>query len=201
MRSYEFGLGQSKTTACDGGIIRNPQSTIRNQKGFTLLEMVMVMTIIVILAVIGVTSYQQVQLKAKETLLKEDLNTMRKLIDQYEADRELLPQSLDDLVSAGYMREVPIDPITGEKDWATETGESTIARDAQQGIVNVHSNAAGEGSDGKAYDRHAWHLSNTFWRRNQENLLVADNQTRLYERSRPELQAVYSAIAWGPAGA
>ena len=154
MRSYEFGLGQSKTTAGDGGIIRNPQSAIRNQKGFTLLEMVMVMTIIVILATIGVASYQQVQLKAKETLLKEDLHSMRKLIDQYEADRELLPQSLDDLVSAGYMREVPIDPITGEKDWATETGESTIARDAQQGIVNIHSNAAGEGSDGKAYSEY-----------------------------------------------
>ena len=126
----------------------------RDQRGFTLLEMVMVMTIIVILASIGVMSYQLVQLKAKETLLKEDLHTMRKLIDQYEADRELLPQSLDDLVSAGYMREVPIDPITGEKDWVTETGESTIARDGQQGVVNVHSNAAGEGSDGKAYSEY-----------------------------------------------
>ncbi|HJQ22688.1 MAG TPA: type II secretion system protein [Blastocatellia bacterium] len=125
-----------------------------NQHGFTLLEMVMVMTIIVILATIGIVSYQQVQLKAKETLLKEDLHQMRKLIDQYEADRELLPQSLDDLVSGGYIREVPIDPITGEKDWVTETGESTIARDAQQGIVNVHSNAAGEGSDGKAYSEY-----------------------------------------------
>ena len=126
----------------------------RDQRGFTLLEIVMVMTIIVILAAIGIVSYQQVQLKAKETLLKEDLHTMRKLIDQYEADRELLPQSLDDLVSGGYMREVPIDPITGEKDWVTETGESTIARDAQQGIVNVHSNAGGEGSDGKAYSEY-----------------------------------------------
>ena len=92
------------------------------QRGFTLLEMVMVMTIIVILAVIGVTSYKQVQLKARETLLKEDLNTTRKLLDQYEADREKLPQSIDDLVQDGYMREVPEDPITGEKDWQTENG-------------------------------------------------------------------------------
>src|SRR5438128_6926995 len=107
-----------------------------HQRGFTLLEMVMVMTIIVILAVIGVTSYQQVQLKAKETLLKEDLNTMRKLLDQYEADREKLPESLDDLVSAGYMREVPIDPLTGDKDWVTESGESTVAREGGQGVVN-----------------------------------------------------------------
>ncbi len=124
------------------------------QRGFTLLEMVMVMTIIVVLAVIGVTSYQQVRAKARETLLKEDLNTMRKLIDQYEADREKLPQSLDDLVTAGYMRDVPIDPVTGEKDWVTENGESTVARDGGQGIVNVKSNAAGEGSDGKAYSEY-----------------------------------------------
>ncbi|MFL6215654.1 MAG: type II secretion system protein [Blastocatellia bacterium] len=125
-----------------------------HQRGFTLLEMVMVMTIIVILAVIGVTSYQQVQLKAKETLLKEDLNTMRKLLDQYEADREKLPQTLDDLVNAGYMREVPIDPVTGEKDWVTESGESTVARDGGQGIVNIHSNSPGQGSDGKAYSEY-----------------------------------------------
>src|SRR4051794_23195710 len=94
-----------------------PASCLQKQRGSTLLEMVMVMTIIVILAVIGITSYKQVQLKARETLLKDDLNTMRKLLDQYEADREKLPQALDDLVSAGYMREVPLDPITGEKDW------------------------------------------------------------------------------------
>jgi general secretion pathway protein G len=131
-----------------------PASCLLTQRGFTLLEMVMVMTIIVVLAVIGVTSYQQVQLKAKETLLKEDLNTMRKLIDQYEADREKLPESLDDLVTTGYMREVPIDPVTGDKDWVTETGESTIARNGGQGIVNVKSNAPGEGSDGKAYSEY-----------------------------------------------
>ena len=125
-----------------------------HQRGFTLLEMVMVMTIVVILAVIGITSYQHVQLKAKETLLKEDLSTMRKLLDQYEADREKLPQALDDLVSAGYMRAVPVDPITGETDWTTEMGEDTTSRDGGQGIVNVHSNAQGEGSDGKAYSEY-----------------------------------------------
>ena len=124
------------------------------QRGFTLLEMVMVMTIIVILAVIGVTSYQQVQLKAKETLLKDDLHTMRKLLDQYEADREKLPQTLDDLVSAQYMREIPTDPVTGEKDWTTEMGEDLTSREGGQGIVNVHSNAPGQGSDGKAYSEY-----------------------------------------------
>jgi general secretion pathway protein G len=109
------------------------------------------MTIIVVLAAIGVTSYQHIQLKARETILKEDLHTMRKMIDQYAADREKLPQSLDDLVTAQYMRDVPIDPITGQKDWVIDTGEDTVSRDGGTGVVDVHSAAAGEGSDGTAY--------------------------------------------------
>ena len=131
--------------------IQNPKSKIQNSKGFTLLEMVIVMTIIVVLAAIGVTSYQTIQLKARETILKEDLRTMRKMIDQYSADKERLPQSLDDLVSAQYMRDVPIDPITGQKDWVVDMGEDTLSRDGGQGVVDVHSAAAGEGTDGTAY--------------------------------------------------
>jgi general secretion pathway protein G len=131
--------------------IRNSQFAIRNSSGFTLLELVMVMTIIVILAAVGVTSYQHIQLKARETILKEDLRTMRKMIDQYAADKEKLPQALDDLVSAHYMRDVPIDPITGQKDWVVDTGEDTVSRDGGTGVVDVHSAAGGEGSDGSAY--------------------------------------------------
>jgi general secretion pathway protein G len=119
--------------------------------GFTLLELVMVMTIIVILAAVGVTSYQHIQLKARETILREDLRTMRKMIDQYAADKEKLPQSLDDLVTAQYMRDVPIDPITGEKDWVVDIGDDTVSRDGGTGVVDVHSAAGGEGSDGVAY--------------------------------------------------
>lgn len=119
--------------------------------GFTLLELVMVMTIIVILAAVGVTSYQHIQLKARETVLKKDLDDMRKLIDQFAADKEKLPQSLDDLVGAGYMRDVPVDPITAQKDWLIDMGEDTLSRDGGQGMVDVHSAAAGEGSDGVAY--------------------------------------------------
>lgn len=155
MKNHEFAARQNQTaTTADCATHRNPRSASHHAAGFTLLEMVMVMTIIVILAVIGVTSYKQVQLKAKETLLKDDLNTMRKLIDQYEADREKLPQSLDDLVNAGYMRDVPLDPITGDKDWDPEMGEDTTSRDGGQGMVNVHSKAQGEGSDGKAYSEY-----------------------------------------------
>ena len=131
--------------------IGNPQSAIRNSSGFTLLELVMVMTIIVVLAAVGVTSYQHIQLKARETILKEDLRTMRKMIDQYAADKEKLPQSLDDLVTEFYMREVPVDPITGQKDWVVDMGDDTVSRDGGTGVVDVHTAAAGEGSDGIAY--------------------------------------------------
>ena len=85
------------------------------QRGFTILELIMVMTILVILAAMSVVSYQKLQLKAKETLLKENLRQLRKQIDQYAADKEALPQALEDLVSAQYIRDVPIDPITGKE--------------------------------------------------------------------------------------
>jgi general secretion pathway protein G len=126
---------------------RPPASRAR---GFTLLELVMVMTIIIILAAIGITSYQNIRMKAQETILKENLRQLRKLIDQYGADREKLPQSLDDLVP-NYIREVPIDPITGEKDWQVKMDEDPYSREGGTGIVDVHSNAAGESSDGTPY--------------------------------------------------
>jgi general secretion pathway protein G len=109
------------------------------------------MTIIVILAGVSVTSYQHIQAKARETILRQDLQTMRKMIDQYAADKEHLPQALDDLVTAFYMREVPIDPVTGQKDWVVDMGEDTISRDGGTGVTDVHSAAAGEGLDGVAY--------------------------------------------------
>jgi general secretion pathway protein G len=132
--------------------IQNPESKIQNANGFTLLELVIVMTIIVILAAVGVTAYQNIQFKARETILKDDLRTMRKMIDQYAADKEKLPSSLDDLVSAGYIRDVPIDPMTGQKDWVVEMGDDTISRDGGTGVVDVHSAAGGEGSDGAFKD-------------------------------------------------
>jgi general secretion pathway protein G len=138
--------GEPGTTA-----ILYPQSSILASAGFTLLELVMVMTIIVVLAAIGVTSYQHIQLKARETVLKKDLIDMRKMIDEYAADREKLPGSIDDLVAHGYIREIPIDPITGDKDWIVDMGDDTISRDGGQGVVDVHSAAGGVGSDGVAY--------------------------------------------------
>lgn len=111
----------------------------------------MVMTIIVILAAVSVSSYQQMQLRARETILKNNLQEMRKLIDQYAADKEKLPQSLDDLVSAHYLREVPIDPITGERDWVLEMDEDDVSLEGGSGVTDVQSNAPGVGSDGIPY--------------------------------------------------
>ena len=132
--------------------IVDPRSSTPAATGFTLLELVIVMTIIVILAAVGVTAYQNIQFKARETILKDDLRTMRKMIDQYAADKEKLPSSLDDLVSAGYIRDVPIDPMTGQKDWVVDMGDDTISRDGGTGVVDVHSAAGGEGSDGAFKD-------------------------------------------------
>ena len=127
----------------------------RANAGFTLLELVIVMTILVVLAAIGVVNYQKIQLKTKETLLKQDLKTMRELLDKYAADKEALPQSLDELVSEKYMRDIPVDPLTSEADWATELGDDLLSRDeGKQGIVNVHSKASGVGTDGKAYSEY-----------------------------------------------
>jgi general secretion pathway protein G len=122
-----------------------------NGRGFTLIELVMVMTIIVVLAAVAVTSYQHIQLKARETILQHNVNEMRKLIDQYAADREKLPASLDDLVTAGYMHDIPVDPTTGEKDWIVDMGEDTISREGGTGVIDVHSNSPAQGSDGRPY--------------------------------------------------
>ena len=85
--------------------------------GFTLLELMIVISIIIILASITLPQYQKTIMHTRETVLKDDLRKMRSLIDQFAADKGRLPQSLDELVIEGYMREVPIDPMTGKADW------------------------------------------------------------------------------------
>ena len=98
-----------------------------------------VISIIVILAVIAMPQYQKTILHARETVLRDNLYHLRKAIDLYGADKGKLPQSLDELVSAGYIRDVPVDPITGEKDWTLETGEDPGSLTSESGITNVHS--------------------------------------------------------------
>ena len=113
----------------------------RRQSGFTLLELMIVISILVILALIAMGQYNKTVLAAKEATLREDLFTMRKMIDQYAADKGKLPQSLDDLKSAGYIHEIPDDPMTEEtgNDWQVEFGDDAGSNDNSQGVVNVHS--------------------------------------------------------------
>src|SRR5947207_5922161 len=131
----------------------NPQSAIRNSqsKGFTLLELMIVISIIIILAAVALPQYQRTIMHARETVLKDDLFRMRSLIDQYAADKGKLPQSLDDLVTAGYIREVPKDPITDNKDWNADTGEDPYSTEGGSGVINVHSSAADVSTEGSPY--------------------------------------------------
>lgn len=110
-----------------------------------------VITIIIILAAIALPQYQKTVAHARETVLRDDLFKMRSLIDQYAADKGKLPQSLDELVSAGYLREVPTDPFTDNKDWTVVTGDDPSSTSGEQGVTDVHSASPEVGSDGKPY--------------------------------------------------
>jgi len=87
----------------------------------------------------------------RETVLRDNLFKMRSLIDQFAADKGRLPQSLDELVSEGYMREVPVDPMTGQKDWAPTTGEDPNSIDGGSGLTDIHSASADTSSEGNTY--------------------------------------------------
>ncbi len=108
-------------------------------------------TIIIILAAIALPQYQKTIMHARESVLRDDLFKMRSLLDQYAADKGKLPQSLDDLISERYMRELPVDPITGEKDWTVITGEDPNSTSAEQGVIDVHSASPDTSSEGTPY--------------------------------------------------
>ena len=123
----------------------------RSAHGFTLLELMIVISIIIILAAIALPQYQKTIMHARETVLRDDLYKMRSLLDQYAADKGKLPQSLDDLVTSEYMRELPVDPITGQKDWTTTTGDDPNSTTSEQGVTDVHSASGDVSSEGTPY--------------------------------------------------
>ena len=137
--------------AFPAAVCRLPSAYSRGARGFTLLELMIVISILVILALIAMAQYNKTVLAAREATLREDLYTMRKMIDQYGADKGKLPASLEDLQSAGYIHEIPVDPITDQKDWQLEMGDDPGSTEASQGVTNVHSAASELSSDGQTH--------------------------------------------------
>jgi len=126
-------------------------------RGFTLIELMIVISIILILVSVALPAYNQSILRARESVLKQNLFTLRSVISQYTLDKQKAPQALDDLVSAGYLKQIPTDPVTGKNDtWVPDQEENTIMSVDQQGdeggIIDVHSGSSAVGSDGTAYN-------------------------------------------------
>src|SRR5687768_10506834 len=120
--------------------------------GFTLLELMIVISIVIILASVALPQYQLNIMHTRETVLRDDVFKMRALIDQFAADNGRLPQSLDELVSEGYMREVPVDPFTGQRDWALTTGDDPNSIDGGSGVTDIHSSSAETSTEGNTYN-------------------------------------------------
>lgn len=157
-------------------VLNNRLSAYRRRRprhaadGFTLLELIVVIAVLGILAAIAVSNLKNSPTRAKEAVLKTNLRTLREVIDQFYADQGAYPATLDDLVTEGYLRDVPIDPITGESDWQVvyedeaATGADDLDAgfddwgddvddfgDAGPGIIDVHSSAPGNSLRGEVY--------------------------------------------------
>jgi len=126
-------------------------------RGFTLIELIVVVAIIGILATIAVPAMRTAPQRAREAALKEDLFTLRSCLDQFHADRGRYPTSLDEVVSLGYLRGVPVDPVTNSREtWVVVyeqvTGEeSERQQEAGQGIIDIHSGSEENALDGTRY--------------------------------------------------
>lgn len=125
---------------------------LKTQAGFSLLELMIAMFIMIILISVALPTYQRSVQHARETVLQENLWQMRRAIDQYAADKGKLPQSLDDLVTGKYLREKPMDPISEKAEWKEIQGEDSNSPDNEQGLTDVKSLADGEDSQGKRYE-------------------------------------------------
>jgi general secretion pathway protein G len=146
-------LGQTNNTFSDKPARRLVRARRwKNSRGFTLLEMMIVISIIIILMAIAIPNYNRTVIQSRESVLRSNLSTIRSVISQYTLDKQKAPQSLDDLVTAGYLRQVPVDPMTKETNWEVVQEDVLMAVDQQEpGIVDVHSASSGVASDGTSY--------------------------------------------------
>ena len=131
------------------------RSRTKRSRGFTLIEMLIVISLITILVSVALPAYNQSIWRARESVLKQNLFSLRSVISQYTLDKQKAPQSLEDLVTAGYFKQIPTDPMTGRNDsWTVEEEPDTIMTVDQQqpGIYDVHSGSSATGSDGTAYN-------------------------------------------------
>lgn len=131
------------------------RSGFRRSRGFTLIEMMIVIFIMLILISIAIPNFNRSVQRSREAVLRQNLFTLRDLISQYTLDKQKAPQSLDDLVTAGYLKQIPKDPITDQTDWAVEQEQDTVMSADEQdqgGIDDVHSASTAVGSDGTAYN-------------------------------------------------
>lgn len=125
----------------------------RLRRGFTLIEMMIVMAIIVILISVAVPFYQKAIIRAKESVLHSNIDAMRSAIDEYSFDKQKAPQSLQDLVSGGYLRDIPEDPITRSRDtWKIIMEDASQAVDSSEpGIFDIRSGSSQVSLDGTRY--------------------------------------------------
>lgn len=135
-------------------LLRIPHSGFRIQKGFSLLELMIAMFILIILLSIAVPTYQRSMRHARETVLKENLWQMRRAIDQYTGDKGKLPKSIDDLVESKYLYERPVDPVMNNTEWKEIMGEDTNTTDGEQGLKDVKTYAEGEDGDGVPFSEY-----------------------------------------------
>jgi general secretion pathway protein G len=133
--------------------IRSGNRITRRQFGFTLIELMIVMAIVSILVAIAVPIYQKAIIRAKESVLRNNLFTLRTMIDEFTVDKQHAPQTLDELVSEGYLRQIPVDPISGSnQSWKIIMEDTPASGDNQPpGIFDVRSGAEGNSLDGSPY--------------------------------------------------
>lgn len=157
-REWPWGLGchlaNFKFQISNPAFQRQRESKSSLNRGFTLIELMVVLTLLLILATMSMPIFHLAIVHAREAVLKDDLYTLRKLIDEYTLDKQHPPTSLDDLVEAGYLRSgIPVDPFTGSSEtWRTDVEDVPLnPSQAASGIVDVHSGSDETALDGTAY--------------------------------------------------